>query len=181
MTAVGFALFDTAIGQCGIAWDADRLVGVQLPESTPARTMARLGRLFPDAVESPPPPHVRQAADRMAALLDGAADDLADIDLDLSGVPPFHRRVYELTRAIPPGSTLTYGEIATKLDGGPGAARAVGQALGANPFPIVVPCHRVLAAGGKTGGFSATGGASTKMRMLAIEGAPAAAQQSLFD
>ncbi len=100
--------------------------------------------------------------------------------LDLEQVPPFHRRVYEVARTIPPGSTLTYGEIASRL-GEPRLARDVGQALGRNPFAIVVPCHRVVAAGGKTGGFSAGGGVRTKLRMLAIEGAPAAGTIPLFD
>jgi methylated-DNA-[protein]-cysteine S-methyltransferase len=94
--------------------------------------------------------------------------DLSNIQLDMEGVPPFHRRVYEVARAIAPGNTRTYGEIATRL-GDPGAARAVGQALGHNPFAPVVPCHRVLAAGGRSGGFSANGGVATKLRMLQIE------------
>ena len=106
----------------------------------------------------------------MTALLDGEPVDLSDLMLDLESLPPFQRRVCEAARAIPVGATLTYGEIATRI-GEPGAARAVGQALGANPFPIIVPCHRVLAAGGKPGGFSAPGGVTTKLRLLATEGA----------
>src|SRR4029079_6784817 len=98
------------------------------------------------------------------------AAELSAIALDMAQVPPFHRRVYEVARTIPPGATLSYGEIATRL-GVPGSARAVGQALGRNPFAIVVPCHRVLAAGGKMGGFSANGGIGTKLRMLSIESA----------
>ena len=107
----------------------------------------------------------------IVALLRGkpnAPADLSHIALDMEGVPPFHRRVYELARGIAPGTTLTYGEIATCL-GDPGSARAVGQALGHNPFAPVVPCHRVLAAGGRSGGFSANGGVATKLRMLQIE------------
>jgi methylated-DNA-[protein]-cysteine S-methyltransferase len=114
---------------------------------------------------------VRRAIEAMGALLRGEARDLSAIALDMERVPAFHRRVYEAARAIAPGRTLTYGEIAQRI-GAPGSARAVGQALGRNPFAIVVPCHRVLAAGGKAGGFSAGGGVSTKLRMLAIEGAP---------
>ena len=110
------------------------------------------------------------ARDDIIALLAGEPRDLADIPLDMSEVPPFHQRVYAVARAIPPGATFTYGEIAARI-GEPGAARAVGQALGRNPFPPIVPCHRVLAAGGRTGGFSARGGVATKMRMLTIEGA----------
>ena len=111
-------------------------------------------------------------ATRIVALFEGARDDLRDLPLDTRSVPPFHLEVYEATRRIAPGETCTYGEIA-KAIGSPGAARAVGGALGKNPFPIVVPCHRVLAAGGKSGGFSAPGGVDTKWRMLALEGAKA--------
>jgi len=106
----------------------------------------------------------------MTALLRGERVSLDDVALDMEGVQPFHRRVFELARTIPAGRTSTYGELATRL-GDPGSARAVGEALGRNPFPIVVPCHRVLAATGKLGGFSAHGGATTKRRMLIIEGA----------
>ena len=106
----------------------------------------------------------------MTALLGGERVDLADVALDMADVAPFHQRVYEQTRAIPAGATSTYGEIAARI-GDPGNARAVGEALGRNPFPIIVPCHRVLAASGKLGGFSAFGGAMTKRRMLIIEGA----------
>jgi methylated-DNA-[protein]-cysteine S-methyltransferase len=112
---------------------------------------------------------VQQAIDQIVALLRGEPSDLEGITLDMDDVPPFRRRVYEVVRSIPPGETMSYGEVAEEV-GSPGAARAVGQALGRNPFAIVVPCHRVLAAGGKAGGFSANGGVSTKLRMLAIEG-----------
>jgi len=123
---------------------------------------------------------VGRAVEDMKALLRGEARDLSGIVLDMDAMPSFHRRVYEAARAIPPGSTLSYGEIAARL-GAPGSARAVGQALGRNPFAIIVPCHRVLAAGGRTGGFTASGGVTTKLRMLAIEGAATNAQQALFD
>ena len=113
------------------------------------------------------------------ALLAGEPSDLSAAPLDLDGVPAFHRRVYDLARRIPPGETLTYGEIAGRL-GDPSQARAVGQALGANPIPILVPCHRVFAANGRMGGFSAPGGVSTKLRLLEIEGARANAIPSLF-
>jgi methylated-DNA-[protein]-cysteine S-methyltransferase len=112
---------------------------------------------------------VKAATDGIVALLAGAKRDLREVLLDMAGIPEFNRRVYELARTIPPGSILTYGEIAMRL-GAPGTARAVGQALGQNPFPIVVPCHRVLAADGRMGGFSAPGGVATKRRMLEIEG-----------
>jgi methylated-DNA-[protein]-cysteine S-methyltransferase len=176
VSATGFALFDTPIGRCGIAWTAQGLVAVQLPEASEARTRARLQRRLPGASEATPPGAVQRAADAIAALLRGEASDLSAIALDMEGVPPFHRRVYEAARAIPRGSTLSYGEIAARI-GAPGTAPAVGQALGRNPFSIVVPCHRVLAAGGRLGGFSASGGVATKVRLLALEAPPA--QESL--
>ena len=157
------------MGTCAIAWNPRGVAGVLLPEASASATRARLLRQFPGAHESAPPPDIQQAIDGMAALLRGERIDLSFVALDLEAVPEFHRRVYEITRMIPPGATLSYGEIASRL-GERDAARAVGQALGRNPFPIVVPCHRVVASGGKTGGFSAPGGASTKLRMLAIEG-----------
>jgi O-6-methylguanine DNA methyltransferase len=180
MTASGFALFDTAIGRCGIAWGERGIAGVQLPEAGEAETRACMLYRFPAAGEAAPPGKVRQAIERMASLLRGEASDLSSVALDMDGVPEFHRRVYEAARAIPPGNTLSYGDIAKRV-GAPGAARAVGQALGRNPFPIVVPCHRVLAAGGKIGGFSARGGVATKRRMLSIEGAQLNAAASLVD
>lgn len=164
----GYTIFDTALGPCGIAWGERGVVGVQLPESTAAETRERLARHFPDARELCPPPEIRGAIEGIAALMAGERSDLTDVALDMSSVPEFNRRVYEIARTIPAGATLTYGEIASRM-GEPGAARAVGRALGQNAFPIVVPCHRVLAAGGKTGGFSASGGVTTKLRLLAIE------------
>ena len=168
MTAHGFTLFDTAIGRCGIAWSDRGLVGVQLPEGGDAETRERMLNRFPAAAETVPPPKMQHAIDAIVALLKGEPNDLSAITLDMEGVASFHRRVYEVARTIPPGKTLAYGDIAARL-GTARAARAVGQALGRNPFPIVVPCHRVLAAGGKIGGFSAHGGTATKRRMLAIE------------
>jgi len=178
MRAGGFALFDTAIGPCGIAWGERGVVGVQLPESSRAATRARLARRFPGAAEASPPRDVRRALGAITALLAGEEADLSSIALDMDGVPAFHRRVYAAARTIPVGTTRTYGEIAAGI-GAPGSARAVGQALGRNPFAVVVPCHRVLAAGGRTGGFSANGGVSTKLRMLAIEHRPS--ETPLFD
>jgi methylated-DNA-[protein]-cysteine S-methyltransferase len=169
MTALGFALFDTAIGTCGIAWSARGIYSVQLPESDADATCARSRRRAGGAGERAPPPGARTAIDEIVALLRGELCDLSAIVLDMDRVPPFHRRVYAVARDIPPGATCSYGEIAARL-GEPGAARAVGQALGRNPFPIIVPCHRVLAAGRKAGGFSAQGGVATKLTLLAIEG-----------
>ena len=119
--------------------------------------------------EAPPPTEIECVIDAIIALLSGTPSDLSDVPVNMDSVPEFNRRVYEITRKIPYGDTRTYGAIATLL-GEPHAARAVGKALGENPFPIVIPCHRVVAAGGKTGGFSARGGVGTKLRLLAIEG-----------
>src|SRR5262245_16464766 len=145
MTGDGFTLFDTAIGRCGIAWSECGIVGVQLPEGRESETRARMVRRFPEAREVPPPSAVRRALDGIAALVRGEPADLSAIELDMERVPPFHRRVYSVARTIPPGATRSYGAIAAEL-GEPGAARAVGQALGRNPFALIVPCHRVLAA-----------------------------------
>jgi len=168
MSTHGFTLFDTPVGTCGIAWGARGVVAVQLPEAREIETRARLLQRFPDAREMPPTREAEIALNTIVALLRGEASDLSSVALDMQGVPPFHRRVYEIARSIPPGATLSYGELAGRL-GAPGSARAVGQALGRNPFAIVVPCHRVLAAGGKLGGFSAKGGVATKLRLLSIE------------
>jgi methylated-DNA-[protein]-cysteine S-methyltransferase len=168
----GFALFDTAIGRCGLAWSERGLLAVQLPEASEARTRARLQRRLPEAREAPPPPGVQRAIDAIAALLRGEPSDLSAIALDMEGVPPFQRQVYQAARAIPRGSTESYGAIAARI-GAPGSAPAVGQALGRNPFSIVVPCHRVVAADGRIGGFSARGGVATKLRLLALEDPPA--------
>jgi methylated-DNA-[protein]-cysteine S-methyltransferase len=180
MTTQAFMLFDTAIGRCAIAWAPRGIIGVQLPEGGETAARARMRRRFPRASEQPAPPDVARAITAIVALLRGEPSDLTGLVLDLDGVADFNRRVYEIARQIPPGRTLTYGAIAARL-GDPLLARAVGHALGRNPFPIVVPCHRVVAAGGKLGGFSANGGARTKQRMLAIEGAAGIAGPTLFD
>lgn len=180
MADIHFALFDTAIGRCGIAWAASGIVGVQLPLPSEAQTRGRLKQRYQALNEAVPPADVQVAIDRMIALMDGKPVDLADIDLDLSESPDFNREVYAIARAIPPGKTMTYGDIAKRL-GGVELSRNVGQAMGQNPCPIIVPCHRVLAAGRKPGGFSANGGVETKLKMLAIEGAYVNHTPSLFD
>ena len=173
------ALFETSIGTCAIGWNERGIVGVQLPEGNAQATRAKMLRRFPGSAETAPAPGARVAIDRIVALLDGTPVDLGDIELDDAVVGPFERRVYRIARTIPPGSTLTYGEIAARIEDA-GAARAVGQALGSNPFAIIVPCHRVLAAGGRIGGFSAGGGAATKRRILAIERARVGDAPDLF-
>jgi methylated-DNA-[protein]-cysteine S-methyltransferase len=180
MGAVGMALFDTAVGRCAVAWGQGGIVAVALPDAAgddATRAGLRQGRS--SAVEGELTAEARAAIDGMVALLDGDPVDLTGIRVDLAGVSDFYQRVYEVTRSIPPGGTLTYGEVAARL-GTPGAVRAVGQALGRNPVPIVVPCHRVLAAGGRMGGFSAPGGTATKRRILAIEGALPPPPPTLF-
>ncbi len=180
MSDVRFALFDTAIGRSGIAWSARGIVAVQLPLPSEAQTRGRLQQRYPSLIEAPPPAVVEAAITRMVALMDGHQNDLTDIALDLGDSPEFNRRVYAIAREILPGKTMTYGDIAKRL-GGVDLSRQVGQAMGQNPCPIIVPCHRVLAAGGKPGGFSANGGVDTKLRMLAIEGAYVNHTPSLFD
>ncbi len=170
MTDLGFALFDTGIGACALVWSARGIAAVQLPEKDSAATRARVRRRYAGAEEAEPPPQVQRAIDGIVALLGGERRDLNDIVLDDAALPEFNRKVYDIARTIAPGATMTYGEIAERL-GDKLLARAVGQALGENPIPLIVPCHRVLAAGGKTGGFSASGGVVTKLRLLTIEGA----------
>lgn len=170
-----FHCYDTALGCCGIAWsERGAIVGSQLPEESPTATRDRMRARFPAAREqADPPPAVRQAMAAVRRLLAGETADGAEllaVELDPRGLPEFHRQVLELTRRIPVGQTLSYGELASRL-GQPGAARAVGQAEGHNPFAPIVPCHRVLptpGSGGK-GGFSAHGGLATKQRLLLIE------------
>ncbi len=170
MKDLGFVLFETAIGHCGIVWSERGVAGVQLPERSEDATRNRIRRCFATAREAVPSDVVQRAIDDIAALLGGEPRDLTHVAIDTDGVADFNRRVYAIARTIPPGATLSYGEIAERL-GDRSLARDVGQALGQNPFPIIVPCHRVLAVGGKSGGFSAPGGVATKLRLLTIEGA----------
>jgi len=180
MSSPSFALFDTPLGACGLVWSPAGIAGLQLPERTTDATRARVRRRWPEAVETVPPPHIQSAIDRVLKLLADGKTDLSDIPLDLSAAPEFNRKVYAVARAIPPGQTLTYGEIAKRIGAQPQEAREVGAALGKNPIAIIVPCHRVLAANGKMGGFSATGGVDTKRRILEIEGASAVSAGPLF-
>jgi len=174
-----FALFETAIGICGIVWTARGICGVQLPEKDAAATRARVHRRHPTAIEAVPSAEARRAIDGIIALLSGEKRDLTDIAIDDERQAEFNKRVYAIARRIPPGQTMTYGEIAERV-GDKTLARAVGQAMGENPTPLIMPCHRVLAAGGKTGGFSASGGVVTKLRLLTIEGAEPSGP-TLFD
>jgi len=179
MPDLDFTIFDTAIGACGIVWTARGVFAVQLPEATRDATQARVTKRYPQARAAEPPLHIARVIEGVVALLAGEPRDLKDIVIDDEGTPEFNRRVYAVARKIPPGETLTYGDVAERL-GDKLLARAVGQALGENPCPIVMPCHRVLAANGKTGGFSAPGGVATKLKLLTIEGAQPGGP-SLFD
>ena len=173
---LGVCHFATEIGDCALAWSDAGVVAVQLPEPDVARTLERmllglpLNHTVSDLLSVSQPQCVTEAIHGVQALLRGEPLGLLDIELDMRGVPEFACKVYALARAIAPGSTRTYGELARDL-GDVNLSRAVGQALGANPFAPIVPCHRILAAGDKSGGFSAHGGAEQKLRMLAIEGA----------
>lgn len=161
------AVFPTAIGVVGIAWSDDGLVALQLPERDERATSGSLARRAA-SVPGVPPLWVRQIMREVEAHLGGELSNFSGVPVDLKGVPPFHQRVYEILRQVGPGRMASYSEIATAC-GDSGAARAVGQAMGKNPLPLIIPCHRVVAVNG-TGGFSAPGGISTKARLLAIEG-----------
>ena len=174
-----FALFNTPIGTCAIAWSEQGIMGVALPDEDPEATREFISSRVPGAVECTPTPELEAVIAEIGRLLAGEPADLLGARLDLTGVSDFHKRVYDEARRIPPGSTLTYGQIAQRLKA-PGTARAIGQALGSNPFPIIVPCHRVLGANGNVGGFSAPGGVDTKLRILNIERRNAPLEASLF-
>ncbi len=181
MAGRGYTIFDTGIGRCGIAWGHLGILGVQLPEAREIETRKRLFQLYPDAREMRAPLDIETAIEGIAALLRGEPSDLSNVLLDMSGIHAFNQRVYALTRAIPRGETRTYGEVAASLRAS-GAAHSVAQALARNPFMIIVPCHRVLEAGGYADKISPNGGAISKRRLLSIEGARGTtASKTLFD
>jgi methylated-DNA-[protein]-cysteine S-methyltransferase len=180
MAGCAYTIFDTAVGRCGIAWGDGGIVGVQLPEVREIETRRRLFRLYPDARELPPPRTVESAIEGIAALLRGEGADLSGVTLDLGGIPAFNARVYAFTRTIPRGQTRTYGEVAASIRAS-GAVRSVAQAIARNPFVIIVPCHRVLEAGGYADTISPNGGSISKRRLLSIEGAGSPASKTLFD
>jgi len=167
-TKEGYALFDTDVGPMGVAWNGRGIRRVLLPDASPERLEERLAREAP-AGAAAPPAKVARAIELLRRHLAGERVRLDRLRVDLDGVPPFHRRVYEAARRLRSGETVSYGELAARA-GAPGAARAVGQAMARNPLSVVVPCHRILSSGGKPGGFSAHGGLGIKARLLAIEG-----------
>ncbi|MFL5684879.1 MAG: methylated-DNA--[protein]-cysteine S-methyltransferase [Chloroflexota bacterium] len=164
--------FDTPLGVCAVRWTEAGIASVRLPSAGTA-TLPRIT----DSADVPGP--VKAAIGGVAAVMGGECVDLGYVRLDEHAIDPFRRAVYAATRVIPPGSTATYGDIARAI-GRPDAARDVGAALARNPFPIIVPCHRVVGANGKLTGFSAPGGLATKRRLLELEGAPGYGQQTLF-
>ncbi|MEM8499177.1 MAG: methylated-DNA--[protein]-cysteine S-methyltransferase [Pseudomonadota bacterium] len=174
-----FSLFPTSIGHCGIAWRSGVVVATNLPERSTSVTAARIAERA-KASEGQPPPEIQYAIESIGELLEGEKTDLSEIICDFSHIDQFEVGVYVATRDIPPGETKTYGDIAVRI-GNKRFAQNVGRALGRNPFPIIVPCHRVLGANGKLTGFSAHGGVSTKLKMLEIEGARFSESPGLFD
>lgn len=181
MVGRGYAVFDTAIGRCGIVWSDAGIVGVQLPEAREIDTRRRIFQLHPEAREQQPPLHAEIAVNGIVALLHGDDRELSDVVLDMDGVPRFSQRVYEVARTIPRGATRTYGELAAHMRP-TGAVHSVAQAIAKNPFMIIVPCHRVLEAGNYADRISPHGGIISKRRLLSIEGAhPTASSRTLFD
>jgi methylated-DNA-[protein]-cysteine S-methyltransferase len=180
MSVQAYTIFDTAIGRCGIAWGEAGILGVQLPEAREIETRKRLLNLYPDARETRPTPNVEEAIDGIAALLRGDESDLSAITLDMSDIHPFDQTVYQITRQIPRGQTVTYEEVATRMRAS-GAVRSVTKAIARNPFVIIVPCHRVLERGGYTDAMSPHGGLISKRRLLSIEGANISRSKTLMD
>jgi methylated-DNA-[protein]-cysteine S-methyltransferase len=180
MAGLGYAVFDTAIGRCGIVWSDQGIVGVQLPEAREIDTRRRLFRLFPEARELRASLNTELAIEGIVALLRGGGGELSDVTLDMTSIIAFSQRVYAFTRAIPRGETRTYAEVAAALRN-PGALHSVTQALAKNPFMIVVPCHRVLAAANYPDKISPNGGTISKRRLLSIEGTHQPMGQTLFD
>ena len=180
MAGRGYSIFDTGLGRCGIAWSDLGIIGVQLPEAREIDTRRRLFQLYPDAREWRAPADVEIAIEGIVELLRGGRVDLSDVTLDMTGIPAFNQRVYAFARSIPRGETRTYGEVASHLRAS-GAVHSVAQAIGRNPFMVIVPCHRVLEAGNYADKISPNGGVISKRRLLSIEGAHPTSSKTLFD
>lgn len=165
-----YLVFETAMGFCAIAWSATGITRFRLPEVSAGDAQRSMLRRLPDARSGEPPPQVAEAVGLATRYFEGAPAEFSRFALDLGSQDPFFRQVYDHVRGLGRGQTTTYGAVAKALGAGPEAAREVGQAMASNPVPLIVPCHRVLAAGGRIGGFSAPGGSATKARMLALEG-----------
>jgi methylated-DNA-[protein]-cysteine S-methyltransferase len=161
-----YHVFETRLGLCGIAWSDQGITRFRLPDTDRGAVEKSFGV---KARPTEPPPHVVAAVAEAKRYFGGERIDFSALGLDLASVEPFRRSIYDALRAVAWGETVTYGELA-KRAGAPGAAQEVGVAMARNPVPLIIPCHRVLAAGGKIGGFSAPGRTETKQRMLALEG-----------
>lgn len=179
-----YRVFDIAGGFCAIAWNDAGITRFQLPAATSEATERNLRRRLVEAAPGTPPPHVAAVIEAVRRYFAGGPVDFSDVRLDLDGQDEFFQRIYNALRRVGWGRTTTYGALAKELGAGPEAARDVGQAMAQNPVPLIIPCHRVLAAHGKLGGFSAPGGTSTKIKMLELEGVrlgpPQPAQSELF-
>lgn len=180
MVGRAYTIFDTAIGRCGIIWSSTGVVAVQLPEAREIDTRRRIFQVDPEAREQAVPLNTELAIEGIVTLLQGSDPDFSDVSLDAGGVPAFNRRVYEYACTIPRGEMRTYHEIAKAL-GASGAAHSVAQAISRNPYMIIVPCHRVLEAGGYADRISPHGGVISKRRLLALEGAHPVASKTLFE
>jgi methylated-DNA-[protein]-cysteine S-methyltransferase len=180
MSGYGFTIFDSAVGRCGIAWGDLGIVGVQLPEARELETRRRMYRIYPEAREQRPPLNSEIAIEGIVALLRGGDADFSDVALDCNGIPHFNQRVYQFTRAIPRGETRTYDELANAMRV-QGAVYSVAQAIGRNPFMIIVPCHRVLESGNYADKMAPNGGVISKRRLLTIEGAHPTVSKTLFE
>jgi len=179
MSGESYSLFQTILGACAIVWRDAMIVLIKLPSNAPRETRRHVLADFTDAKEASPPPAIAATIEKIECAISGAPTDFSGAPIDQSGFADFQSRIYRITQSIASGSTLTYGEVAARA-GDPGAAQAVGQCLGANPFPVVIPCHRVIGADGKMIGFSASGGVETKKKLLEIEGAFALDKLPLF-
>jgi methylated-DNA-[protein]-cysteine S-methyltransferase len=180
MIGRGYAIFDTAVGRCGIVWSNAGVLCVQLPEAREIDTRRRLYRLHPDAREARPPLNTEIAIEGIATILRGQNHDLADVALDMDAIPYFNQRVYDFVRTIPRGETRTYNEVA-RLMRREGTEHAIAQAIAKNPLMIIVPCHRVLENGHYADKIAPNGGTISKRHLLTIEGTHLTASKTLFD
>ncbi|SCW38422.1 methylated-DNA-[protein]-cysteine S-methyltransferase [Rhizobium mongolense subsp. loessense] len=178
-----YLIFETAGGFCGIAWNENGITRFQLPTKAADATERLLLRRLPAAESGPPTPEVTEAIAAVKRYFNGKETDFSGVKVDLEGQDAFFKSVYAAARRVGWGRTTTYGALAKELGAGPEAAKDVGQAMAKNPVALIIPCHRVLAAGGKIGGFSAPGGSNSKLRMLELEGVrlapPQPTQQSM--
>ena len=165
-----YCIFETNGGFCGLAWSDRGITRFQLPTKTAEATERLLRRRMPDALPGTPTAEVAKAIAAVRKYFAGEETDFSGFTLDLGAQDPLFEQIYAAARRVGWGCTTTYGSLAKELGAGPEAARDVGQAMAQNPVALFIPCHRVLAAGGKVGGFSAPGGAAAKIRMLELEG-----------